>query len=93
MSVDLNEHYFDLTMKVLNYSLEFIDQPSYASLRLTDVLESLVSLSSSIDGVKNQEFYEKVNAKLKSRMNITEDRASLLNEILVLYIEEWRKNK
>jgi hypothetical protein len=91
LSVDLNDRFFDLTMKIVNYSLEFVDQPSYASLRLADVLESLVSLSSSIEGVDRREFYGKVYAKLRDRID-AEDRSALLNDILSLYIDEWRRS-
>jgi hypothetical protein len=80
-------------MKILNYAMEFIDQPGYASLRMTDVLESLLDLSSQLEGVDRREFYASVKAKLSDRLDMTnqQDQAGLLNELLALYIEEWRK--
>ena len=57
MSQKLDDRYFDLTMKILNYAIEFIDQPGYASLRMTDVLESLLHLSTQLEGVDRREFY------------------------------------
>jgi hypothetical protein len=89
----LDDRYFDLTMRVLNYAIEFIDQPGYASLRITDILESLLNISSQLEGVNRREFYASVKAKLSNRFDMTtqQDKASLLNELLALYIEEWRK--
>ena len=92
MSTKLEERYFDLTMKVVSYALEFVDAPGYSSLRLTDLLENLVSISSLIKGVDKQEFYKKIEEKLAGQVD-TEDRVSLLNEINNLYIEEWKKSK
>ena len=93
MSQKLDDRYFDLTMKILNYAIEFIDQPGYASLRMTDVLESLLDLSTQLEGVDRREFYKSVKAKLSDRFDMTtqQEEASLLNELLALYITEWRK--
>jgi hypothetical protein len=93
LSKKLDDRYFDLTMKILNYAMEFIDQPGYASLRMTDVLESLTDLYSQLEGVDRREFYASIKAKLNDRLIMTtkQDEANLLNELLALYIEEWRK--
>jgi hypothetical protein len=60
---------------------------------MTDVLESLLDLSSQLEGVDRREFYASVKAKLSDRLDMTnqQDQAGLLNELLALYIEEWRK--
>jgi hypothetical protein len=91
----LDDRYFDLTMRVLNYAMEFVNQPGYASLRITDVLESLLDISSQLEGVNRREFYASVKAKLNDRfiMANQQDKAGLLNELLALYIEEWRKTR
>ncbi|GAG78091.1 unnamed protein product [marine sediment metagenome] len=58
MSDKFDDRYFDLTMKILNYAIEFVKQPSYASTRMTDVLQNLIDLSAEIEGV-NREDYDK----------------------------------
>jgi hypothetical protein len=95
MNQTLGDRYFDLTMKVLNYAIEFLNTPGYSSLRLTDLLDSLVTLASEIEGVDRNEFYSKIGEKLNNRsvMSAQQDRDRLLNDILELYVEEWRKNK
>ena len=95
MSQTFDDCYFDLTMKVLNYAMEFVNQPSYASLRMTDVLQSLIAISAEIDEVKNKEFYASVKEKFKDRKLMTTKQAEIdfLNELLTLYVEEWRRRK
>ena len=90
MSKTIKDRYFDLTMKVLNYAIEFVDQPSYASLRLIDILESLIDLSNSVEGVNDKEFYQKVKTKFKDRI-LMEDNTAFLDELLNIYINEWKK--
>ena len=94
MSAVLENVYFDITMKVVNYALEFVNQPGYAFLRITDLLDSLLALALEIKEVDKKEFYEKVKTKLKDRRNLNtpEERTAVLNEILSMYIEEWRGN-
>ena len=95
MSETLKDQYFDLTMKVLNYALEFANTPGYPSLRLTDLIESLVALAPELEGVDRKEFYAKISERMKNRrvMSAQQDRNTLLNDILTLYVEEWRKRK
>lgn len=95
MSQTLDDRYFDLTMKVLNYAMEFVNQPSYASLRMTDVLQSLIDISTEIDGIEMKEFYASVKEKFRDRklMTIKQAEIDFLNELLTLYIEEWRRRK
>jgi hypothetical protein len=89
----LDDRYFDLTMRVLNYAMEFIDQPGYASLRMTDILKNLLELSSKLEGVNRREFYALVKAKLSDgfTMLTQQEKTRILNELIALYIEEWRK--
>lgn len=95
MSQTLDDRYFDLTMKTLNYAFEFLNTPGYSSLRLTDLLDGLVALAPELEGVDRKEFYAKVGEKLKNRraMSAQQDRSVLLNDLLELYVEEWRKKK
>ena len=95
MNETFDDRYFDLTMKVLNYAMEFVNQPSYASLRMTDVLQSLVDISSEIEGVERKEFYASVKAKFRDRKLMTTKKAEIdfLNELLTFYVEEWRRRK
>ena len=90
----LEDRYFDLCLKVVNYGMEFLNQPGYASLRLTDLLDALVRLAPEISGVDKNEFYEKVSVKLENRraMSTQQDRGQMLNDILSMFVEEWRKS-
>jgi hypothetical protein len=92
MSSDLETVYFDLTMKVVNYALEFVNQPGYAFLRITDLLDSLLSLVPMINEIDKKDFYKNIKIKLKDRRNLStpEERTAVLNDILSIYIEEWR---
>jgi hypothetical protein len=95
VSQTLDDRYFDLTMKVLNYAMEFVNQPSYASLRMTDVLQSLIDISTEIEGIEKKEFYDSVKKKFRDRklMAIKQAEIDFLNELLIFYIEEWRRRK
>lgn len=95
MSQTLDDRYFDLTMKILNYAMEFVNQPSYASLRMTDVLQSLIDISAEIGGIERKEFYALVKEKFRDRklMTTKQDEIDFLNELLTLYVEDWRRRK
>jgi hypothetical protein len=60
-----------------------------------DLLDSLVTLAPEIEGVDRKEFYTRISEKLKNRraMSAQQDRGVLLNDLLELYIEEWREKK
>lgn len=93
MSNTIGDKYFNLTMKVVNYAFEFVNQPGYAFLRFTDLLNSLLSLTPEIQGVNREEFYQSLREKLQGRRNLAtpEEKTALLNEIISSYVEEWRK--
>lgn len=99
MSETLDDKYFDLTFKILNYAIEFTRTPTYASLRTTDILERMVELSSEIDGVSRVDFYRKVNEKFKSRRLMSEQMSrdefarEILDDLLSMYIEEWKETR
>ena len=95
MSETLDREFFDLSMRVLNYSIEFVNSPGYASLRLLDVLESLVTLSPKIESISNGGFYSKLKSKFEERrlMVSSKEQSRFLDELLSMFIEEWRKTK
>lgn len=89
----LDDQFFDLTCKVLNYAIEFQRSPGYSSLRFVDVLKGLVELQPEIEGISNVEFYQKVRDKLEARELLAgaESRANFLDDLLNLFVEEWKK--
>jgi hypothetical protein len=89
----LDDQFFDLACRVLNYAIEFVNAPGYASLRLVDVLKGLLELHPQMEGVSRVEFYEKVREKLDSRDLLmgAEDRSKFLDELLTMFVDEWRK--
>jgi hypothetical protein len=93
MSIELDDLFFDLTFKVLNYAIEFAGKPGYASVRMMDVLRQLIELSDEIEGVNKNKFYGKVKEKIedKKRMTGMDERVQFLNEILVMFVDEWKK--
>jgi len=93
LSTTLDDQLFDLAMRTLNYSIEFVNTPGYASLRLMDLLQNLASISMQIEGVSRKEFYGKVKEKMEDRrlMADQKERAEFLDELLTMFVEEWRK--
>ena len=93
MSTTLDDQLFDLAMRTLNYSIEFVNTPGYASLRLMDLLQSLVGLSMQIEGISKKEFYGKVKEKMEDRrlMADQKEQAEFLDELLTMFVDEWRK--
>jgi len=89
----INDQFFDLACRVLNYAIEFVNASGYASLRLVDVLKSLMELQPQIEGVARGEFYQKVREKLESRELLVgaEARSKFLDELLTMFVDEWRK--
>jgi len=94
MSDTLDDVYFDYVFKILNYAVEFVGSPSYASLRMIDVIDKTVELSSRIEGVLRAEFYEKLREKFENRRIMSErkEQEVFLDELMTMFIEEW-KNK
>ncbi len=92
MRGSLDDEFFDLTCRVLNYAIEFVNAPGYASLRLLDVLKSLIELQPRIQGVTRGEFYQRLRRKMESRelMAGAEESSKFLDELLTMYVEEWR---
>ncbi len=92
MDKKLDDQLFDLLMRTLNYSMEFLDSPNYASLRFMDLFGSLLDLQPLMGESSRDEFYEKLRQKLKERMVMSdrETRSKRLNELLRLFIEEWK---
>ena len=93
MNGSLTDQFFDFACKVLNYAIEFVNAPGYASLRLADVLNSLLELQPQIEGTSREEFYQKVREKMESRQLLVgpEARSKFLDELLTMFVDEWRK--
>ena len=92
MSENLDDVFFDYTFKILNYAVEFANSPGYASLRMTDILEKTVELSSRIEGISRTVFYGQVMEKFENRKIMSERKSheTFLDELMVMFIEEWR---
>ena len=90
---NLDDQFFDLACRVLNYAIEFVNAPGYASLRLIDVLKGLLELQPQIEGVGRGGFYQKIRGALESRdpLMSAEDRSRFLDELLTMFVDEWRK--
>lgn len=93
MSENLDDKFFDLAVRILNYAIEFVNMPGYASLRLIDVLKDFLELSHQIEGFSRKDFYYKVREKIEGRNLLADarDRAMFLDELLAMFIDEWRK--
>jgi hypothetical protein len=91
----IEDSYFDFSMKVLNYAIEFVNQPGYSSLRMTDVLENLALLAPKLENVNKSEFYNAVIEKFKNKpvMSTSQERSVFLNDLLEMFINEWRMKK
>ena len=95
MGETIEDRYFDFSMKVLNYAIEFVNNPGYASLRMTDVLENLVLMSPNLENVNKSVFYASVIEKFKNKplMSTPQERSVFLNSLLDMFISEWRKRR
>jgi len=95
MPETIEDRYFDFSMKVLNYAIEFVNNPGYASLRMSDVLENLVLLSPELANVNKSEFYANLIDKFKNKplMSTPQERSVFLNSLLDMFISEWRKRR
>ena len=93
MNNNLDEQFFDLCCRVLNYAIEFVESPGYASLRLVDVLKALIDIQFKMEDLKKSNFYHEVWEKLESRDLVADanERAGLLDELLTMFVDEWRK--
>lgn len=92
MSGNLEDRFFDVLLRTLNYSMEFVNETSYASLRFMDLFTSLLKLQPQIRGLTQPEFYDVLREKIKDRELIRdpEERSRLQKELLQMFIEEWK---
>jgi len=92
VSETLDDKFFDHAFKILNYAVEFVNTPGYPSLRMTDTLEKTVELSSRIEGITRTDFYEHVMQKFKNRKIMSQPKSHeiFLDELMEMFIEEWR---
>ncbi len=92
MSGSLDDRFFDFAFQVLNYALEFVGAPGYASLRFTDVLEETVGLALDVEGVGRKPFYEGIRGRFEGRgAGSGSTREEFLDELLSLFVDEWRR--
>jgi len=89
---DLDECFFDILLRTLNYSMEFANEASYASLRFMDLFSSLLRLP-LIKDLSRNEFYERLGEKIKDRQLVKdpEARPRLQSELLQMFIDEWKR--
>lgn len=95
MVEELEERFFDILLRTLNYAMEFSEERSYASLRFMDLFSSLLDLQPVIlRETQRGEFYEMLREKLRRRevMESREDRSRFQRELLELFIGEWRRS-
>ena len=93
MGENLEDRFFDLLLRTLNYSIEFVNDTSYASLRFMDLFTSLLKLQPLMKEISRKEFYETVREKIKDRELVrdSKERSKLQNELSQMFIEEWRR--
>lgn len=92
MAGDLDDRFFDILLRTLNYSMEFTNEASYASLRFMDLFSSLLRLP-LIKDLSRSEFYERLREKIKDRQLVRdpEARPRLQSELLQMFIDEWKR--
>jgi hypothetical protein len=92
MVENLEDRFYDALLRTLNYSIEFVNDPSYASLRFMDLFTSLLKLQSLMD-MPRKEFYESLREKIRDRELVRDpkERSKLQTELSQMFIEEWRK--
>jgi hypothetical protein len=91
---ELEERFFDILLRTLNYAIEFAGERSYASLRFMDLFSSLLDLQPMIlREARRGEFYERLRGRLRDRqvMEGREERSKFQREILEMFIDEWRR--
>ena len=89
----LDEKFFDLTVRVVNYAVEFRNTAGYIPLRLVDILKSLLELAPHIEGIQRKPFYSETLEKIEGRdiLSSGEERAKFIDELFDLFINEWRR--
>jgi hypothetical protein len=90
----LNEKFFDLTVRIANYAIEFGNTEGYVPIRIVDILKGLLELIPYIEGISKKEFYHQILEKIESRDILVtgEDRVKFLDELLEMLIKEWSKS-
>jgi len=93
LAEDLGNRFFDVLLRTLNYSIEFANETSYASLRFMDLFSSLLGLQPLIKNLSRNEFYDRLREKIKDRQLIRdpETRPRLQSELLQMFIDEWKE--
>ena len=89
----LDEKFFDLAIRTVNYAVEFGNTEGYVPIRIVDVLKGLLELTSHME-ISRKKFYSKVLEKIETRdLSVTgKKRAKFLDELLDMFIIEWSKS-
>jgi hypothetical protein len=93
LSATLDDDVFDLAVRTLNYAIEFANTGGYASLRLTDILGGILGVALQMEGVSHKELYREAKERIEERDLLAggEEKSKFLDELLMMFIEEWRK--
>ncbi len=93
MEERLEDRFFDVLLRTLNYAMEFVNDRGYASLRFMDLLNSLLDLQPLIKEISGEEFYTRLRTKISERelMGGQGRRAKLQSELLDMFVNEWRR--
>jgi len=89
----LEDGFFDILLRTLNYSIEFANETSYASLRFMDLFGSLLRLQPLMKDLSRNEFYGRLREKIKDRQLVRdpEARLRLQRELLQMFVDEWKE--
>ena len=89
----LDEKFFDLAVRTVNYAVEFSNTEGYVPLRIVDILKGLLELAPYTE-ISRKEFYSEVLVKIETRdlLETGRQRAEFLDDLLDLFINEWRKS-
>ena len=89
----LDEKFFDLAVRVVNYAVEFRNTAGYVPIRLVDILKGLLELAPYMEGISRKAFYAETLERIEGRdiLSSGEERAEFIDELFDLFIDEWRR--
>lgn len=90
---ELDEKFFDLAVRTVNYAVEFGNTEGYVPLRIVDILKGLLGLAPHMK-ISRKEFYSEVLEKIETRdlLETGRQRAEFLDELMDMFINEWSKS-
>jgi hypothetical protein len=89
----LDEKFFDLAVRTINYAVEFGNTEGYVPLRIVDILKGLLELAPHME-ISRKEFYSRVIERIEARdlLETGQRRAEFLDELLDMFIDEWSES-